>query len=221
MRIVLLGPPGAGKGTQAKGLAEELSLAHISTGDILRQDVAQATPLGREAKDFMDRGLLVPDELVARMLSCRLTQDDANKGFILDGYPRNVAQAQTLEDILSRQKARIDKVFYLNASEPVIIQRLTGRLVCSACGAIFHVKNMPPKVDMACDHCAGKLYQRTDDKEETIKKRLDVYRKEVAPLIEHYRAQGKLYELSADDEARAVLDKIICLAKNCCDSHKV
>jgi adenylate kinase len=219
MRIVLLGPPGAGKGTQAKRLAQQIGLAHISTGDILRQNVTQASSLGKEAKDFMDRGLLVPDELVAKMLSCRLSQDDVSKGFILDGYPRNVAQAQTLEDILSRQKASIEKVFYLNASEPVIIQRLAGRLVCSLCGANFHVKNMAPKVAMVCDHCAGKLYQRSDDKEETIKRRLDVYRKEVAPLIEYYQAQGKLYELSADDEAGIVLNKIICLARNCCDSR--
>ena len=183
MRIVLLGPPGAGKGTQAKKLAERLGLAHISTGDILRQNVKDGTALGKEAKDFMERGLLVPDELMSKMLLERFSQSDIKKGFILDGYPRNFAQAKTLEDIFKQKNIDIDMVVYLDSSDNVIIQRLAGRLVCSVCGANFHSINMPPKVKGICDKCGGTLFQRTDDKEETIKKRLEVYKNEVFSLF--------------------------------------
>src|SRR4030042_3116314 len=175
MRIVLLGPPGAGKGTQSKTLAIKLGLPHKSTGDILRQNVKSGTPLGRNAKDFMDKGLLVPDELVAKMLMQRLSEPDVNKGFILDGYPRNIKQAETLDEMLGEKNMDLGLVVYLDTSDPVIIQRLTGRLVCSACGANFHKKNMPPKVAGICDICGGKLYQRADDTEETVKKRIEGY----------------------------------------------
>ncbi len=209
MRIILLGPPGAGKGTQAKRLAEELSLAHISTGDILRENVKNATPLGKEAKDFMDKGLLVPDELVAKMLMQRFDSSDVKEGFILDGYPRNLNQANTLDNMLREKNMPLDYVFYLDTSELVIIQRLTGRLVCNSCGANFHVKNMPPKISGICDNCGGTLYQRTDDKEETVKRRLDIYKKEVACLMLYYEKTKKLFRLSADGEADIVLNKII------------
>ena len=211
MRLILLGPPGAGKGTQAKRLAGELGVPHISTGDILRQNVKEKTSLGKQAKDFMDQGLLVPDELVAKMLMERFAGTDVKKGFILDGYPRNINQAKTLDEMLKKINLDIDLVVYLDTSESVIIQRLTGRLVCSNCQANFHIKNMPPKIKGICDNCGGKLYQRTDDKEETVRQRLEVYKKEVAGLIQYYKATQKLSRLSADEEADIVLHKIINL----------
>ncbi len=213
MRIVLLGPPGAGKGTQAKVLAQELGVAHISTGDILRQNVKDATALGKEAKDFMDRGLLVPDGLMSKMLQDRFAQDDIKKGFILDGYPRNIAQAKTLEEIFKPKGIDIDIVVYLDSSDSVIIQRLSGRLVCSKCSANYHVTNMPPSKQGFCDKCGAALYQRTDDKVETIKKRLDVYKNEVADLIKYYSGQNKLHRLSADGPAQEVLKEIVALTK--------
>jgi adenylate kinase len=221
MRIILLGPPGAGKGTQAKILAERLNVPHVSTGDLLRENVKNHTALGQEAKDFMDRGLLVPDELVAKMLMERFNQADIRSGCILDGYPRNVHQAETLDEMLRIKDMNIDMVVYLDASEPVILQRLTGRLVCRNCGANFHIHNMPPKKISICDLCGGELYQRTDDKEETVRKRLEVYKKEVASLIKYYEKGAKLHRLSADEDARLVLDKILELGKALHDSGKV
>ncbi|MFH0913241.1 MAG: adenylate kinase [Candidatus Omnitrophota bacterium] len=221
MQIILLGPPGAGKGTQAKTLAVNLGLPHISTGDILRQNVSENTPLGRQANDFMNKGALVPDELVTQMLNERISQPDVQKGFILDGYPRNISQAEALEEMLKRWDLGIDLAVYLDTSEPVIIQRLSGRLVCSLCGANFHSTNMPPKINMACDNCGGKLYQRNDDNPETIKKRLQVYLKESSPVVQYYQEKGTLYRLLADIDAEIVLDKIITLVKERDDSHKV
>jgi adenylate kinase len=221
MRIVLLGPPGAGKGTQAKRLAESLKIAHISTGDILRQNVKDETALGKEAKDFMDKGALVPDELMSKMLSDRFAQADIKNGFILDGYPRNFSQALTLEEIFKQRNLDIDMVVYLDSSDSVIIQRLSGRLVCSVCGANFHVTNMPPKVKGICDKCQGTLFQRTDDKVETIKRRLEVYKTEVSSLIKYYQDKKKLYRISADGDAGLVLNEIVALTKKLHDSLKV
>jgi len=221
MRIVLLGPPGAGKGTQAKRLAESLGVAHISTGDILRQNVKEGSALGKEAKDFMERGLLVPDELMSKMLLDRFSRQDIQKGFILDGYPRNFAQALTLEGIFKQKNIDIDMVVYLDSSDSVIIQRLSGRLVCSGCGANFHVTNMPPKNKGVCDKCGAGLFQRSDDKEETIRKRLEVYKKEVSNLIKYYQEKNKLYRLAADGDAQEVLNEIIALTKKLHDSSKV
>ena len=211
MNIVLLGPPGAGKGTQAKVLARQVKLPHVSTGDLLRANVAEGTDLGRQAKDFMVKGLLVPDTLIQEMLRTRLGRDDVGQGFILDGYPRTLRQAQALDDIMSQFETQIDFVFNLKASEAVIIQRLSGRLVCSSCQANFHRTNMPPKAADVCDACGGELYQRSDDKEETIRKRLQVYAQESAPVIEYYRCKGALHEISADDDAQGVLIKILAL----------
>ncbi len=209
MYLVLLGPPGAGKGTQAKRLAERLSLPHISTGDILRQNVLEGTDLGKQAKGIMEKGLLVPDDLVARMLDERFNNPDIKKGFILDGYPRNLSQAKTLDEILSRKKISVGLVVYLNTSDQVIIKRLTGRLVCSKCGANFHTVNMPPKLKGICDSCQGNLYQRSDDNEDTVRKRLQVYKNEVASLIEYYKQAKKLRSLNADLDAQVVLEQII------------
>ncbi len=212
MRMVLLGPPGAGKGTQAKVLSSRLELAHISTGDLLRQNVKDSSDLGREAKGFMDKGLLVPDELVAKMLEERFSRPDIKRGFILDGYPRNLNQAKTLEAMLKDAGSGIDAVIYLDSSEKVIIQRLSGRLVCGSCGLNFHSTNMPPKTAGICDKCGGKLYQRSDDKEETVLRRLEVYRNEVASLIDYYEKEKKLYRISADKDAEVVLNEIMSLA---------
>ncbi len=221
MNIVLLGPPGAGKGTQAKQLAQKLGLPHISTGDILRQNVAGATVLGKEAKDYMNKGLLVPDELVTKMLSERLSQPDVKKGFILDGYPRNLNQAKVLGGILQEKHMNLDLVFDLDCSEVVIIQRLSGRLVCRKCGANFHKTNMQPRQEGVCDNCKGELYQRADDNVETIKKRLLVYKDEVAALIQYYQQQGLLQKVKADDQAEIVLEEMIRLVSKKNDSLKV
>ena len=214
MRIILLGPPGAGKGTQAKALAQKLGLPHISTGDLLRQNVSGGTDLGRSAKSYMEKGALVPDELVTQMLIERFGEPDVRGGFILDGYPRNLSQAQALDEILQDKNMALDLVVYLATSESVIIQRLTGRRVCRACGANFHVTNMPPKKDMICDNCGGALYQRPDDNESTIKKRLEVYKKESSPLIQYYEARRILHRLSADKDAEVVLNEVLVLAQN-------
>jgi len=211
MYLVLLGPPGAGKGTQAKRLAERLALAHISTGDILRQNVKDGTELGKQAKGIMEKGLLVPDDLVASMLDRRLNQPDIKKGFILDGYPRNLAQAKTLDEVLKRKNIGVELVVYLDTSDQVVVKRLTGRLVCSKCGANFHTVNMPPKIKGVCDNCRGALYQRSDDNEETVLKRLQVYKNEVASLVDYYRQAGKLRTLNADLDAQVVLEQIIAL----------
>ncbi len=221
MRIILLGPPGAGKGTQAKALAEKLNLAHISTGDILRQNVKDATDLGRQAKDFMERGLLVPDDLMAKMLAQRFGQPDIQKGFILDGYPRNYAQVTTLESIFKQKGIDADIAVYLDSSDKVIIQRLSGRLVCAGCGANFHITNMPPKQSGICDKCGAALYQRSDDREETIQKRLEVYKNEVSGLIKYYQDKKKLYSFNADAPADTVLNSIIALVKKMHDPLKV
>lgn len=212
MHLVLLGPPGAGKGTQAKKLAQNLALPHISTGDILRQNVLDNTDLGKQAKGIMEKGLLVGDDLVAKMLDERFNNPDIKKGFILDGYPRTLSQAKTLDQILSKKGLAVDLVVYLDTSDQIIIKRLGGRLVCSKCGANFHVTNMPPKVKGLCDNCQGELYQRTDDNEITVRKRIEVYKKEVASLIEYYKKAHKLESLNADLDAGIVLNQIIELS---------
>lgn len=213
MKIILLGPPGAGKGTQAKEMAKQLKLTHISTGDLLRQNAASGTQLGKEAQGFMNKGALVPDELVIKMLLDRIGKSDVKDGFILDGFPRTINQAEVLDKMLQAQKISIDLALYLDSSEKVIIQRLSGRLVCSKCGANFHITNMPPKAGMTCDNCRGKLYQRDDDKEETIRKRLEVYHNESASVVQYYESQHKLVRINADLDAHVVLDKIIQLVQ--------
>jgi len=209
LRIILLGPPGSGKGTQAKSLAKQLNVLHICSGDLLRQAVARGTELGKEAKEFMDKGELVPDNLVTKLILKRINQSDVKDGFVLDGYPRNIHQAIDLDKSLLNNQQQIDQVFYLEASQDVIIQRLAGRRLCFKCQANFHVKNMPPKKKGICDYCGGKLYQRADDKEETIKIRLKVYQKITSPLIDYYRNKNQLQYIDANGQADIVLNKIL------------
>ncbi len=205
MRLILFGPPGAGKGTQAKLMSQKLGLPHISTGDILRSEVKNNTDLGNKAKAYMNAGQLVPDVLVTEMLKKRLEGKDVANGFILDGFPRTEAQAQALDRIL---KNGIDKAIYLSTSEKVIVQRLTGRRVCPKCGHNYHIVNMPPKKDMLCDQCEVELFQRPDDNEETVKNRLRVYLEESESVLDYYRKQGKLENVSGDLDAEEVFDII-------------
>ena len=205
MRLILFGPPGAGKGTQAKLMRQKLGLPHISTGDILRSEVKNNTDLGRKAQSYMNAGQLVPDVLVTEMIKKRLEGKDVANGFILDGFPRTEAQAQALDKIL---ESGIDKAIYLSTSEKVIVQRLTGRRVCPKCGHNYHLLNMPPKKDMLCDQCEVELFQRPDDNEETVKNRLRVYLEESESVLDYYRKQDKLENVSGDLDAEEVFDII-------------
>jgi len=198
MNIVLLGPPGAGKGTQAKVLSEKFGFSHVSTGDMLRETVKNTTKIGKEAKTYMQRGELVPDRIVTAIVTERISRDANNAGFLLDGFPRNKTQANRLDSALGKAGKKVDMVLYLRTSQQVSIERLSGRRVCVHCGANFHVKNMPPKKEGICDYCGGKLIQRGDDKKETVKKRLIVYDKETKSLIAYYRKKGILREVSGD-----------------------
>lgn len=204
-KLILFGPPGAGKGTQAKLLSEKFALPHISTGDILRGEVKNNTELGQKAKEYMNSGKLVPDTLVTEIVKKRMSEGDVKGGFILDGYPRTKSQAQALDEILNKQ---IDKAVYLHTTEKVVIQRLTGRRVCPKCGTNYHMKNMPPKKDMLCDTCQVELFQRPDDNEETVRNRLNVYLKEATPVLDYYKDQQKLEDISGDMDSQEVFEVI-------------
>ncbi|MFH1189401.1 MAG: adenylate kinase [Candidatus Omnitrophota bacterium] len=211
MKLILLGPPGAGKGTQSVVLAKKYGVPHISTGDILRESVKAGLALGLKAKEYMDRGALVPDEIVTGIVADRLKQPDANKGFILDGFPRTIAQAEDLDKELKEIGRKIDLVLYFATSTDVAIERLTGRRVCKSCGANYHAKNIPPKKDGVCDKCGGLLIQRVDDNEATVRNRLKVYEAQTKPLIDHYAKEGLLKKVSGDmgvDELFKVLSKL-------------
>ncbi len=192
MRLVLLGAPGAGKGTQAKKLIEKYSIPQISTGDILRKAVADGTPLGKEAKAIMDRGELVSDKIVLGLVEERLKKDDCKKGYILDGFPRNTAQAEALDKMLSSMGAPLTVALSVDVDKDVLMKRLTGRRTCKSCQQMYNVYFSPPKKEGVCDKCGGALFQRDDDKEETIKKRLDVYEAQTAPLFNYYGKKGIL-----------------------------
>ncbi|MDP3804327.1 MAG: adenylate kinase [Candidatus Omnitrophota bacterium] len=198
MRLVLLGPPGAGKGTQGLVLSRKYNIPHISTGDILRDAVKGALPLGKSAKAFMEKGSLVPDEIVTGIVIERLKKGDVEKGFILDGFPRTLKQAHDLDGALSDGESRMDLVLYFETSSRVAIERLSGRRVCKACGRNFHIKNIPPSVEGICDKCGGELFQRPDDKEETVRNRLKVYEDQTKPLVEYYDKKGILRKVSGD-----------------------
>lgn len=209
MKLVLLGPPGAGKGTQAKMLSDEFSIPQISTGDILRAAVKENTPLGLKAKSFMDAGGLVPDEVVIGIVAERLQYDDCRKGFILDGFPRTVAQADALQANLQKLGKRLDRVVALQVDTEALVERLTGRRSCKSCGSGYHLRFDPPATAERCDTCNGELSQREDDREETIRKRLEVYDEQTAPLISYYRAANLLLELDGMQTIAAVQEELL------------
>jgi adenylate kinase len=209
VRLVLVGPPGAGKGTQAQFIASHLSIPKISTGDIFRSNVSKGTPLGEKAKQYMDAGDLVPDEITIAMVRDRLAEDDARDGFLLDGFPRNIAQAEVLDEMLAELGTPLSVVLELVVDDDEVVRRLSGRRTCSECAHVWHVAFDPPASEGVCDLCGGKLFQRDDDREETIRHRLEVYFDQTAPLIGYYAARGMLEGLDAtglveDVTARAV-----------------
>ncbi|MEU5215555.1 adenylate kinase [Streptomyces sp. NPDC020807] len=198
MRIVLVGPPGAGKGTQAAYLAKNLAIPHISTGDLFRANISQGTPLGVEAQSYMKAGQLVPDSVTIGMAKDRMEQGDAVNGFLLDGFPRNVAQAEALDEILKEGDVQLDAVLDLEVPEDEVVKRIAGRRICRNDSAhVFHATYNAPKVEGVCDVCGGELYQREDDSEETVRKRLEVYHTETEPIIDYYRAQNLVVTISA------------------------
>ncbi|HEV8144295.1 MAG TPA: adenylate kinase [Methylomirabilota bacterium] len=204
MRLLFLGPPGAGKGTQARELAREWGIPQVATGDMLREAMTAGTPLGRAAKQYYDRGELVPDDVILKMVAERFGQPDAAQGFILDGFPRTIAQAEGLAAMLDRLGHNVDSVIYFDVSEPELVRRLTGRRLCRACQTPFHVVSAPPKRAGVCDKCGGELYQRVDDSEATVRNRLGVYERQTAPLLDYYRKRGLLRTVSGE----GAIDKI-------------
>lgn len=216
MRIVFLGAPGAGKGTQARLIAEKHLIPQISTGDILRAAVREGTPLGVEAKGYMDRGELVPDALMVGLIRDRIGCDDCVKGYILDGFPRTLEQARALDAMLAEVGSPLQVAIDFSVPTEELVRRLTGRRVCRGCGASFHLVSAPPSRDGVCDHCGGELYQRADDNVETVSKRLDVYHAQTAPITAYYREQGLLYPVDGMrgiDEIQADLERVLLSRK--------
>ncbi len=208
----MLGPPGGGKGTQAKILSERLGIPQISTGDILREAVREGTELGKIAKKYMDEGKLVPDDIIVGIIKERLSQPDAKNGFILDGFPRTVAQAEAFDDMLKGIGESLKAVIFIDVPKEELVRRLTGRRTCSGCGRMYHVEFSPPKKEGVCDHCGKPLYQRDDDKEETIVKRLETYEAQTLPLVDYYKKKGFLVEIegvgSIEDINRKIREAI-------------
>jgi adenylate kinase len=208
-RVVLLGPPGAGKGTQAKLLQEEFGAVQISTGDILRQAVADKTALGGEAAAYISRGALVPDDLIVNLVAERLKEKDCARGFLLDGFPRTIPQAERLDEILDKMGLRLNGVLSVQVPENILIKRLAGRRTCRQCGALTHVAFNTPKTAGVCDRCGGELYQREDDKEETVAHRLEVYRAQTAPLVDYYQKRGLVRVIDGVGEIGVIRARII------------
>jgi adenylate kinase len=204
MRLIFLGPPGAGKGTQARALAAEQGVPQIATGDMLREAVASGSRLGIEAKSYMDRGALVPDEVVIGLVAERLNRDDARKGFILDGFPRTVAQAEALGRLLKDRDLAVERVVFFEVSEAELLRRLTGRRVCRGCGANYHLAFSPPRSAGRCDRCGGELYQREDDNEATVRRRLLVYGEQTSPLLDYYESRGLLTRIAGEGSPEEV-----------------
>ena len=209
MKLVILGPPGAGKGTQAEYIVERDNIPHISTGDIFRENIKNNTELGKKAKSYMDKGLLVPDELVIELVEDRLNKDDAKEGFLLDGFPRTVAQAVSLDSILDKNDDKLTKVINISVDPEILIERAVGRRVCKTCGMTYHVKFNPPKEEGICDKDGTKLIQRDDDTEETVKTRISVYFDQTAPLIDYYRAQNLLVDIDGAKDIDKVFEDIV------------
>jgi len=209
VRLVLLGAPGAGKGTQAKLLGEQFHVPHVSSGDLLRDAVRKQTPLGQQAKDYMDRGQLVPDDVLVGAIEERLRGRECSQGFILDGFPRTIAQAEALERMLGKIGCPIDAVISFVVPASALVDRLGGRRTCVSCGALYHTAYNPPAVAGKCDRCDGELFQRDDDKEETIRARLQVYERQTAPLLDWYRDVGTLIEVEGLGERQSVFGEIV------------
>ncbi|MBQ5425850.1 MAG: adenylate kinase [Pseudobutyrivibrio sp.] len=208
MKIIMLGAPGAGKGTQAKQIASKYSIPHISTGDIFRANIKNGTDLGKKAKEYMDQGLLVPDELTCDLVMDRIAQDDAKNGFVLDGFPRTIPQAEALDAALTKIGQAMDYAIDVDVPDENIINRMSGRRACLNCGATYHIVSIPPKKEGVCDSCGSQLVLRDDDKPETVKKRLDVYHDQTQPLIEYYQGKGILKSVDGTQPMEKVFEDI-------------
>ncbi|MDQ7790642.1 MAG: adenylate kinase [Clostridia bacterium] len=209
MNLLIMGPPGGGKGTQCEVLTKEHKITHISTGDMFRENVKAGTELGKKAKEYMDNGQLVPDELVVAMVKDRLSKPDCENGFLLDGFPRTTPQAEALDGALTEMGIKLDAVLNIAVPREKLLGRLTGRRVCRSCGATYHVIFNPPKDEGKCGNCGGELYQRSDDTEATVNQRLDVYEAQTAPLIEYYAKQGLLKEVNGDQDIKIVTQDVL------------
>ena len=209
MKIVMLGAPGAGKGTQAKMIAEQYGIPHVSTGDIFRMNIKNGTDLGKEAKTYMDKGELVPDELTVRILLDRVAQEDCKNGYVLDGFPRTIPQAECLDKALAEMNDSMDYAINIDVPDENIITRMGGRRACVGCGATYHVVNIPPKKEGICDRCGGELILRDDDKPETVKKRLDVYHEQTQPLIDYYTKKGIIKDVDGTQQMDDVFNAIV------------
>ena len=209
MRAVLLGPPGAGKGTQAIRLVKKYGVPQISTGDIFRKNIKEGTELGKKAQEYMNAGGLVPDELVVDLVKDRLMQEDCANGYLLDGFPRTIAQAEQLDEFLGELGTKLDAVINFEVGYDTLMERLTGRRLCKACGASYHIKNFPPKTEGICDKCGGELIQRADDTAETAMRRIEVYEESTAPLIEYYTKSGVLKNFDAEKDPKEVFEDIV------------
>lgn len=208
MKIIMLGAPGAGKGSQASRIAKEYQLPHISTGDIFRANLKEETELGKRAKSYMDKGELVPDDITIAMLLDRIHKEDCKNGYILDGFPRTIPQAEALKEALAKKDEKIDLALDVEASDELIIKRMAGRRTCPACGAIYHIVTLPPKTEGICDRCGADLIQRKDDNEETVKNRLKIYHEVTEPLISYYKKEGILEEIDGAEELDKVFEKV-------------
>ncbi|MCQ2535284.1 MAG: adenylate kinase [Clostridia bacterium] len=208
MKIIMLGAPGAGKGTQAKMIAEKYSIPHVSTGDIFRANIKNGTDLGKEAKSYMDKGELVPDELTVRILLDRVAQEDCKNGYVLDGFPRTIPQAEVLQSELNKQGTDVDFAINVDVPDENIIKRMSGRRACVTCGATYHIEHVPPKTEGICDKCGSELILRDDDKEETVKNRLSVYHDQTQPLIDFYSAKGVLKNVDGTVDMMDVFNAI-------------
>jgi len=211
MRIILLGAPGSGKGTQADVLSKEIGLVHIASGDLFRQAQKDGTELGKMAKEYMEKGLLVPDEITIRMILERLDSLKSDQGFMLDGFPRTIEQAQALDKALADKDMAIDKVMYVKVANEELLRRLSGRWICRQCQTPFHMVSSPPKVAGKCDNCGGELYQRADDTRETAEKRLEVYFSQTAPLIDYYQKKEKLVEIDGQQNIEEVSKQLLAV----------
>ncbi len=209
MRSVLLGAPGSGKGTQAGIISERLGIAHVASGDLFREAASRGDEVGREAKSYMEKGLLVPHEITIRMILERVAAPDCAKGFILDGFPRTLEQAKALDMALGERGEAIDRVFYIKVATEELVRRLSGRFICRSCQKPYHPVSSPPEVTGRCDHCGGELYQRPDDLPETVKKRIEVYFAETAPLIDYYKEAGKLVEINGQGEIGDIGQRLV------------